>query len=287
MQQFTNPKYYNLAQVAADSRDNYANANPFPFIKFDDFFSDDLLNNVLNEFPDLAHEDAREFSNSNERKFAGKGEISFGGQTRLLMHFLNSEPFLEFIQSITGIEEKLLGDPYFTGGGLHEIKPGGLLKVHADFNKNRLTGLDRRVNVLIYLNKDWEDTYGGHFELWNSDVTECAERILPLFNRLVIFTTTDFSYHGHPNPLTCPDHRSRKSLALYYYSNGRPDSEINPSIGDHSTLFKETTTTIKDDEDRPTDNILRLTRRVIKSVTPPIILDVVNIIARRIKPKSD
>ena len=73
------------------------------------------------------------------------------------MHFLNSAPFLEFIQSSTGIDEKLLGDPYFIGGGLHEIKRGGVLKIHADFNKHKLTGLDRRVNVLIYLNKEWNE----------------------------------------------------------------------------------------------------------------------------------
>ena len=67
---------------------------------------------------------------------------------------------------------------------------------------------------------------GGHLELWDSGVKACEQRILPIFNRLVVFSTTDFSYHGHPDPLTCPDHRTRNSIALYYYSNGRPKSEI-------------------------------------------------------------
>ncbi|HWB62556.1 MAG TPA: 2OG-Fe(II) oxygenase, partial [Chitinophagales bacterium] len=122
--------------------------------------------------------------------------------------------------------KNLVPDPVFEGGGLHQIKPGGYLKVHADFNKHRGTGLDRRLNVLIYLNENWDESYGGHFELWDKEMKNCEVKILPLFNRMAMFNTTDFSYHGHPNPLTCPPDRSRRSIALYYYSNGRPASEV-------------------------------------------------------------
>jgi hypothetical protein len=94
------------------------------------------------------------------------------------------------------------------------------------------------LNILVYLNKDWKEEYGGHFELWNRQMTNCAKRILPTFNTLAMFSTTDTSYHGHPDPLTCPEGNSRKSIALYYYSNGRPQHEIDPSSVDHSTLFK-------------------------------------------------
>ncbi|MCB9262381.1 MAG: 2OG-Fe(II) oxygenase [Flavobacteriales bacterium] len=152
------------------------------------------------------------------------------------MHFLNSEPFLNFLSELTGIEN-LMGDPYFEGGGCHQIKPGGYLKVHADFNKHKLTNLDRRLNVLVYLNQDWKEEYGGHFELWNTEMTKCEKKLLPLFNRMAMFSTTDFSYHGHPDPLKCPEGRSRKSLALYYYTNGRPAEEINFGLEDHTTIF--------------------------------------------------
>jgi hypothetical protein len=88
--------------------------------------------------------------------------------------------------------------------------------------------LDRRINVLVYLNENWEESYGGHFELWEKDMSKCAVRIAPIFNRMAIFSTTDYSWHGHPDELTCPPDRSRRSLALYYYTNGRPAEEISP-----------------------------------------------------------
>ncbi len=227
-----------LKAIGKSLHKSYASAAPFPNIALTNFFNEKMLEEVLSEFPDLSAHDSVVHNNARELKFAGKGERSFGPRMRSFMHFLNSEPFLEFLQEITGIKETLLSDPYFVGGGLHEIKPGGLLKIHADFNKHPMTGLDRRINVLVYLNKDWEEAYGGHFELWDKDMQGCVKKILPAFNTMAIFSTTDFSYHGHPDPLTCPPHMSRKSLALYYYSNGRPASEINLATGEHMTLFK-------------------------------------------------
>ena len=152
------------------------------------------------------------------------------------MSQFNSSTFVDFLERLTGITG-IIPDPHFRGGGLHQILPGGFLKVHADFNKQQRLNLDRRLNVLLYLNKDWPESYGGHFELWNHEMTQCEKRALPLFNRLVVFSTTDFSYHGHPDPLTCPAGRSRKSLALYYYTNGRPPEEAEPEF--HSTLFQQ------------------------------------------------
>ncbi len=234
---YLNEKNKDLQQVAQQYKNKYVTASPFPNIAFENFFDEDFLNEVLEEFPDLAEQDTIQFNDPYQKKFAGKGEKSFGPKTRELMYFLNSEPFLNFLQELTGIEEKLFGDPYFSGGGLHEIKPGGLLKVHADFNKNPDNGLDRRINVLVYLNKDWKDEYGGHFELWNEEMTQCEKKILPQFNTLAMFSTTSTSFHGHPDPLTCPEDRSRKSLALYYYTNGRPEEEVKNAH--HNTLFKE------------------------------------------------
>lgn len=218
----------------------YSNNSPFPHIVLDNFFDPSYLESVLAEFPNLSGiKNKLTFNNPYEKKLAGKGESNFGPKTKELMHFLNSEPFLIFLQELTGIEETLIGDPYFSGGGLHEIKPGGLLKLHADFNKHPKTKLDRRLNLLIYLNKDWKQEYGGDFELWPSDLSACGKKVSPIFNRIAIFSTTDFSYHGHPDPLRCPETMSRKSLALYYYSNGRPKSEVNSNLEEHSTIFKE------------------------------------------------
>ncbi|MEQ8908107.1 MAG: 2OG-Fe(II) oxygenase [Vicingaceae bacterium] len=187
------------------------------------------------------------------------------------MHALNSEPFLSFLQTITGIDEPLISDPYFIGGGQHEIKKDGFLKIHADFNKHPKLGLDRRINFLVYLNKDWKEEYGGHFELWDKDMKKCEKKILPVFNRLAMFSTTDFSYHGHPDPLNCPEGRSRKSLALYYYSNGRPKSEINQGLEKHTTIFKQRDGA---ENDRGIDKIplKRKLKQTAKDFIPPILL---------------
>ncbi len=239
MKSLLNSKTQDLNQFATQYAAQYKNANPFPSISFDDFFNEDFLTEVLNEFPDLSKKDSISFNDAKQIKLAGKGESDFGTQTKVLMHFLNSEPFLNFLQILTGIEEPLISDPYFFGGGQHEIKKGGLLKVHADFNKHPQLKLDRRINVLVYINKDWKEEYGGNFELWDKNMEKCEAKILPIFNRMAIFSTTDFSYHGHPDALNCPEDRSRKSLALYYYSNGRPASEVNIDQEKHNTLFKE------------------------------------------------
>lgn len=142
--------------------------------------------------------------------------------------------FLKFLEELTGITN-LISDPSFRGGGLHNIYRGGKLGIHADFNKHERYGLDRRLNLLLYLNKEWREEYGGHIELWNREMKQCVRSYLPKFNRVVIFTTTETSFHGHPKPLSCPEYMSRKSLALYYYTNGRPEEVQGDN---HSTIFK-------------------------------------------------
>ncbi|WP_312075188.1 2OG-Fe(II) oxygenase [Chryseobacterium sp.] len=259
MQKYLN-KNIDLQTLPQKYCEKYRNAKPFPSIYFEEFFNPEFLEEVLQEFPDLSKEDAISFNDPLQKKFAGKGEKSFGPKTREFMYFLNSEPFLNFVNKITGIEETLYGDPYFSGGGLHEIKKGGLLKVHADFNKNPTNGLDRRVNILVYLNKDWKEEYGGDFELWNAEMTKCETKIPPKFNTLAMFSTTSNSFHGHPDPLQCPEDRSRKSLALYYYSNGRPEAEAIAFKQSHNTLFVQRkdsgndTTAWKENEDRKKSN---------------------------------
>jgi Rps23 Pro-64 3,4-dihydroxylase Tpa1-like proline 4-hydroxylase len=159
----------------------------------------------------------------------------------------------------------LLPDPYYTGGGLHQIRPGGLLEVHADFSYHTKLRLDRRINVLIYLNKDWKEEYGGHFELWDREVTRAVKKILPIFNRCAIFSTTSTSFHGHPLPLACPADRNRKSIATYYYSNGRPE-ETSELTHRHEVAFQE----------RPGVNRVKTSigiRKAIRAITPPVLTD--------------
>ena len=208
---------------------------PFPYIYFDDFLPEAAAEAALQAFPEPKALPWSEFDNPNERKLAFDVVENLPPPVRDVLYFLNSRPMLKFLETLTGIHG-VIPDPYYVGGGLHQIKPGGKLAVHADFNKHQQLKLDRRINVLIYLNKDWKEEYGGHFELWNRQMTQAEQKILPVFNRCAIFSTTSFSYHGHPTPLSCPPDRTRKSVATYYYSNGRPQEEENES---HSTLFQQ------------------------------------------------
>ena len=268
---YLNEKYGSLPKAAHDHKGVYKNAAPFPSIYFENFFDEKMLGEVLAEFPDdMGKKSDINFNSPNEAKLASVGEGRFGEKTKRFMRYLNSEPFLMFLQELTGIERPLIPDPHFEGAGYHEIKLGGFLKIHADFNRNRATGLDRRLNVLVYLNKDWEEKYGGHFELWNSDMTQCVKKVLPAFNTLAMFSTTSQSWHGLPNPLTCPEGRSRKSLALYYYTNGRPEREIEEGLETHNTLFKDRAGDAVDSAMRQ-HNTSQKIKEFIKDFTPPVI----------------
>jgi Rps23 Pro-64 3,4-dihydroxylase Tpa1-like proline 4-hydroxylase len=223
-----------MSALAHSARTSYLQAKPFPHIVIDDFFDPGLLEQVLTEFPRPDAIRWQRFDNAHEIKLASATEASFGPVTRLLLYHLNSITFLEFLSEVTGIDN-LIPDPNFEGGGLHQIVRGGKLGVHADFNRHRRYGLDRRLNLLLYLNKNWCEDYGGHLQLWDRHMSRCEAKILPVFNRVMVFSTTDFTYHGHPDPLECPEGMTRKSLALYYFSNGRPAEERS---GEHSTQFR-------------------------------------------------
>lgn len=234
---FLNNNFKNIEKYASDSNLKYLSGDPFPHIVIDNFFNDQLLNLILNEFPEDLDQIGNNFHNKVEKKLSLNNSKLLSYETNNFINFLNSQIFLNFLQLLTGIKEKLVPDPYLLGGGLHELKNHGHLNVHTDFNLHPSMKLDRRLNILIYLNRNWKEEYGGSLQLWNKDMKECKQKILPEFNRMVIFSTTDFSYHGNPDKVRCPDKSSRKSLALYYYSNGRPSSER--KLGLHSTIFRK------------------------------------------------
>jgi Rps23 Pro-64 3,4-dihydroxylase Tpa1-like proline 4-hydroxylase len=258
-----------LLALAEDRREEYAAASPYPHAVIDELLPEHVLDAVLEEFPSPADADWIKFNDARERKLASKDETVMGPATRQLLAALNSSAFIDFLERLTGIDG-LVPDPHLEGGGLHQIERGGHLKVHADFNRHPRTGLERRLNVLLYLNRDWRDEYGGAFELWDKKMTRAEAKVMPYFNRCVVFSTTSTSYHGHPEPLACPEGETRKSIALYYYSKDRPADEVNPT---HNTLFL----------DRPGENLPgaapspRKTLRqgvkaAVRLVTPPILI---------------
>ena len=253
-----------LESLARENAATYMGGKPFPHIYFDDFLPAGAAEAALRDFPEPKQLDWAEFNRPKERKLAFDAVEKLPRSVREVMYFLNSRPMIQFLETLTGIDG-VIPDPYYAGGGLHQIKPGGNLEVHVDFNRHSKLKLDRRINLLIYLNKNWKEEYGGHFELWNRDMSAAEQKILPVFNRCAIFSTTEFSYHGHPTPLACPPERTRKSMATYYYSNGRPEEEIS---SEHTTLFQTRP------GQAPEKEHLSM-KEVLKAVTPPILISAV------------
>lgn len=223
-----------LASFVSQYATVYQAAKPFPHIVIDNFAKPEILDEIIAEFPTETHPAWHQMYDQNQNKFACNMTEYFGPTTRSFINYLNAREVVNFLSALTGIEG-LIPDPHLAGGGLHEIRRGGLLRVHADFNWHKQLRLDRRINLLLYLNKDWNPEWGGQLQLWDDTMSKCYESIDPLFNRCVIFNTTDRAYHGHPDPLQCPPERRRRSIAMYYYTNGRPADEVNES---HETLFQ-------------------------------------------------
>lgn len=217
--------------------------SPFKHLCIDNLFDINLLRASVGEFPDLTKVDnniALKMYGPTDAKYAANLlPFHLGMNLRALMSFFQSSGFILFIQNIFEINEPLIPDPCLLGGGLHQIERGGFLKMHTDFNLHPMTKLSRRINVLLYLNEYWHEKYGGHLELWDASMNpDSRKKYLPLINRMIIFPTNDFTPHGHPDPLNCPNGMSRKSLAFYYYSNGRPDNDLHTKK-EHSTLYKQ------------------------------------------------
>lgn len=210
----------------------YQASQPFRHVVFDGLFDLDVLRAVANEFRE---NDWYQYVSNSEIKLALEDESKMGPITRQVIHELNGQRFIKFLESVTGITG-IIPDPYLQGGGLHQILKKGFLKIHTNFDKHDLLKVDRRLNVLAYLNEDWKEEYGGHLQLWNEEMTECADRVLPVLGRCVIFLTNDHSLHGHLDLLTCPEDRSRRSIAMDYCTNGRPPGKSSPLMRPSSSI---------------------------------------------------
>lgn len=265
------PPYFELRALAKARANEYRNNKPFPHICLDNFLPEQTANACLKAFPSPDSKVWMRTDISQEKKLSVSEERSIPSPIIDVLHALNGASFLSFLEELTGIED-LIPDPYLNGGGLHQIVPGGKLGVHVDFNKHAKFKLERRLNLLIYLNKGWKDEYGGHFEMWESPKTGKVKAFSPLFNRCVIFSTDEKSYHGHPHPLQAPKGESRKSLALYYYTNGRPKAS---RAYIHGTVFVEQESVAKKKFS------LASVKKFVRAVTPPFVYELLKKVMAR------
>jgi len=248
------PAFYfdqqSLHQIADKYRADFSTAKPFPHVVIDNFVSDEILNIVGDEFASITQMDwvfsgpgkTKNTHDKNIEKVGMSNESNFGPFTRHFMGQFNSNTFIQFLESLTQ-SPPIIVDPSYHDCGLHSTGRGGKLMVHTDTNRHPIKKgylIHQRFNLILFINKDWPEEYGGHLELWNRDASRCEKRILPIFNRCVIFDTGQYSYHGHPWPLTCPQDRRRNSLAIYYYVLSR-SSDQNYSGMQERVNWAETT----------------------------------------------
>lgn len=255
---------------------DYCFAEPFPHIVLDNFLPEPVARMALEHFPAQTLKSDMKF----EIGYAGhhKRQIlpeDCDGAARAMFNFFNSQPMIEFLEGLTAIDG-LIPDPFFTGGGYHETTRGGKLGIHADFRINDKLHLHRRLNVIIYLNENWNEAWGGQLELWDRKMTAKVRAVSPVFNRCVVFNTDADSFHGHPDPLQTPEGVPRRSIALYYYTASRA---IHKEVPSHSTIYHA-----RPDDDAKTKReawLLRLDQH-IQQWTPPALLRYVHAVRRRL-----
>lgn len=203
------------------SNDRYTKAAPFPYAVLDGAWDADLLRSCAHDIDVFQSWDGeKSFHGAKAKRYCG--DITKLPQSVQRVISEASRPrFLRWLEELTG-EKALVPDPYLEGGGIHSIGNGGFLKIHADFNWHEPLQLYRRLNILIYLNDEWKEEWQGRIELFSDPKSDPEVSLLPMMNRMLVFTTDDASFHGHRHPLNCPDEVRRNSIALYYYSPIRP-----------------------------------------------------------------
>lgn len=209
---------HNLVELAQKFKTN----SPFPHVVIDNFLKPEYADAIYSQFPSHHESFWHRYSNPLEEKLACNMFEHMPAVISKALQLFNGKDVRDLFSKISGIAN-LKDDPTLHGGGMHCIKRGGKLDVHMDYAIHPKLNLQRRLNLILYLNKNWQEEWGGHLELWNKEMSECVKKVVPAFNRAVIFDTGEGSYHGHPEPLNCPEYESRKSLAVYYLTDPQPD----------------------------------------------------------------
>jgi hypothetical protein len=210
--------YDRLTDDLAGKKEQYAAAGPFPHMVFDDVLFPDVFDRAAEEFPGTTDEFWRGYLHVNETKYSNTLPDTWGPTLNAIAREFCSPKFVAFLGELTGIEN-LMPDWTMDGGGLHQTLRGGHLNIHADFTTHHdHPDWARRVNILLYLNREWPLEWGGQLELWDQAMSACQGKVTPAGNRMLVFTTSMDSFHGHPDGLTCPPGEARRSMALYYFT---------------------------------------------------------------------
>ena len=245
-------------EIGAQFAEKYQSGEPYHHICIDNFLPMEIIEQVRRDLDSLP-EAERSFDAAEEKLKSQYNPDRLPSYSRNLFHSLNSRPFLMFLEEMTGIQG-LIPDPYFFGAGIHKTLNGGYLNIHADFNLHKVMKLERRLNILIYLNPPWKEEWGGSFEIWDKPMEKKVASFAPTENRMCCFSTGSDTWHGNPEPVNHPEGLPRLSIALYYYTATWHDGRI-----EHSTIFKPRpgTSDASDARDRR--------HRLLQDILPPFV----------------
>ena len=223
---------FNDSNLISSLQSNYIKNRPFNHIIINNFINETFLDQVLNEIKskDFLNSKSGGYFTINEsrmNKYASLGLIKGLENFNKLLNYLNSKNFVEFLENITNIKS-LIVDHTFNGAGLHVSGKEAFLKLHADYNYHQKLKVYRRLNAILFLNKRWKEDFGGSLELWNKDLSKSQVKIIPEYNKLVVFDVDDNNYHGFPDPLNMPDGVLRYSIATFYYTVERGSRSFFP-----------------------------------------------------------
>jgi len=229
--QLINPSYTDPAKITQLAADFQA-GKPYKHLVLDNFLRDDIANRLYEQFPSV-DKLTKHWKGMNENKSEGSNFSDFDPVFSQLRSEIMSPAFGQWMAQVTGIKDVFVTDDNL-GTGLHQGSDGSFLDIHVDFNIHATRNVHRRLNMLIYLNKNWKDEYGGGMEMWNADMTKMEKIVMPHLNRCLIFETSDISYHGY-SKITLPPGVTRKSFYTYFYTEVTDKALLNKY---HDTIFK-------------------------------------------------
>ncbi len=244
-------------------RNQYIQNKPYPYCVVDGLWSDSMLRKVELEVLNFNKwEGNKNFDGAIHKRYCSQID-KMPPMVQKLLQYCNSPDFINNLEKLTN-ENGLIPDPYLFGGGIFSTIENGFLKMHADFNWHEKLKLYRRINVLIYLNSNWVPSWGADlkFAVKEKEGLDIKVEIDPLFNRTVIFTSTDYSYHGHPTPLNAPKGTQRNALVLYYYVSEKPSDSAN---------FRRTGTDYRTSDGKKLITIRRRIYLKLKNLIPEIL----------------
>ena len=216
-------------QLFLSRAEEFRLADPFPYVVIDSFLPPEVATACARAFPLPGSEKWIHYAHLNSSKWGMTDLEQMPDELRSVTVALNSPRFTSALSTLSGVPD-VEADPELSGGGLHVTRNGGFLNVHSDFVSHPSNRSWRRqLNLLLYLTEDWQEQWGGQLELWDVEMKRAVHQVVPVFNRCVIFRTSETSYHGVPNPLRTPESVQRNSLALYYFSNEHSKVKMRPT----------------------------------------------------------